>query len=102
MVFPQVDVYIFESKGIKFVEVPDTLGEHFKELVKITHTNQKAHVVFRPTIQQQRKCSSCSVPTNSQKASTDGKAPTSQESQLSAMKRLQMVKKKAAQRKLKK
>ncbi|KAM9467432.1 inter-alpha-trypsin inhibitor heavy chain H2 [Clarias gariepinus] len=56
----QVDVYIFESKGIKFVEVPDTLGEHFKELVKITHTNQKAHVVFRPTIQQQRKCSSCS------------------------------------------
>ncbi|XP_006629961.2 integrator complex subunit 12 [Lepisosteus oculatus] len=43
---------------------------------------------------------------NGTKASADplagGKAPTSQESQLNAMKRLQMVKKKAAQKKLKK
>ncbi|KAL7889620.1 hypothetical protein AOLI_G00018780 [Acnodon oligacanthus] len=39
---------------------------------------------------------------NAAKASADGKTPTSQESQLNAMKRLQMVKKKAAQRKLKK
>lgn len=39
---------------------------------------------------------------NGAKASADGKAPTSQESQLNAMKRLQMVKKKAAQKKLKK
>lgn len=46
--------------------------------------------------------SSNSNTTNNQKASADGKAPTSQESQLNAMKRLQMVKKKAAQRKLKK
>lgn len=39
---------------------------------------------------------------NGVKASADGKAPTSQESQLNAMKRLQMVKKKAAQKKMKK
>ncbi|XP_056620142.1 integrator complex subunit 12 [Triplophysa dalaica] len=39
---------------------------------------------------------------NGAKASADGKAPTSQESQLNAMKRLQMVKKKAAQKKMKK
>lgn len=39
---------------------------------------------------------------NGAKASADGKTPTSQESQLNAMKRLQMVKKKAAQKKLKK
>lgn len=39
---------------------------------------------------------------NGAKTSADGKAPTSQESQLNAMKRLQMVKKKAAQKKLKK
>ncbi|CAL8353539.1 unnamed protein product [Boreogadus saida] len=39
---------------------------------------------------------------NGSKAATGDKAPTSQESQLNAMKRLQMVKKKAAQKKLKK
>lgn len=36
------------------------------------------------------------------KISADGKTPTSQESQINAMKRLQLVKKKAAQRKMKK
>ncbi|XP_043105911.1 LOW QUALITY PROTEIN: integrator complex subunit 12 [Puntigrus tetrazona] len=46
--------------------------------------------------------SSSSNNSNGAKASADGKTPTSQESQLNAMKRLQMVKKKAAQKKLKK
>ncbi|XP_066523321.1 inter-alpha-trypsin inhibitor heavy chain H2 [Hoplias malabaricus] len=55
----QVDVYIFEPKGIKQVDVPDTLGEHFAGLIKITHTKEKAHVVFKPTVQQQRKCPNC-------------------------------------------
>uniref|UniRef100_W5UA81 Inter-alpha-trypsin inhibitor heavy chain H2 n=1 Tax=Ictalurus punctatus TaxID=7998 RepID=W5UA81_ICTPU len=55
----QVDVYIFEPKGIKFVEAPNTLGEHFEGLTKITHTKEKAHVVFKPSLQQQRKCSNC-------------------------------------------
>ncbi|TRY75950.1 hypothetical protein DNTS_033506 [Danionella cerebrum] len=39
---------------------------------------------------------------NGAKAAADGKLPTTQESQLNAMKRLQMVKKKAAQKKMKK
>ncbi|MCJ8743222.1 hypothetical protein PDJAM_G00091390 [Pangasius djambal] len=55
----QVDVYIFEPKGIKFVEAPNTLGEHFKDLTRITHTKDKAHVMFKPSLQQQRKCSNC-------------------------------------------
>ncbi|XP_053506175.1 inter-alpha-trypsin inhibitor heavy chain H2 isoform X2 [Ictalurus furcatus] len=55
----KVDVYIFEPKGIKFVEAPNTLGEHFEGLTKITHTKEKAHVVFKPSLQQQRKCSNC-------------------------------------------
>lgn len=55
----QVDVYIFEPKGIKFVEAPNTLGEHFEGLTKITLTKEKAHVVFKPSLQQQRKCSNC-------------------------------------------
>lgn len=59
MLFSQVDVYIFEPKGIKFVEAPNTLGEHFEGLTKITHTKDKAHVVFKPSLQQQRKCSNC-------------------------------------------
>ncbi|TRY94511.1 hypothetical protein DNTS_003538 [Danionella cerebrum] len=55
----QVDVYIFEPKGIKFVTAPNTLGEHFAGLTKIIHTKEKAHVVFKPTLQQQRKCENC-------------------------------------------
>ncbi|XP_017552405.2 inter-alpha-trypsin inhibitor heavy chain H2 [Pygocentrus nattereri] len=55
----QVDVYIFEPKGIKFVKTPSTLGEHFAGLTKVTQTKEKAHVVFKPTLQQQRKCDNC-------------------------------------------
>ncbi|XP_051544824.1 inter-alpha-trypsin inhibitor heavy chain H2-like [Myxocyprinus asiaticus] len=55
----QVDVYIFEPKGIKFVTAPNTLGEQFSYLTKVTHTKDKAHVVFKPTLMQQRKCENC-------------------------------------------
>ncbi|XP_036373435.1 inter-alpha-trypsin inhibitor heavy chain H2 [Megalops cyprinoides] len=57
----QVDVYIYEPKGIAFVEAPSTLGEQFKELIKITKTKDKAHVVFKPTLQQQKKCWNCTA-----------------------------------------
>lgn len=59
LVSSQVDVYIFEPKGIKFVTAPNTLGDQFEDLTKITHTKEKAHVVFKPTLQQQRKCENC-------------------------------------------
>ncbi|KAK2892633.1 hypothetical protein Q8A67_012621 [Cirrhinus molitorella] len=55
----QVDVYIFEPKGIKFVTASSTLGEQFSELTRITHTKEKAHIVFKPSLQQQRKCENC-------------------------------------------
>uniref|UniRef100_A0A671LKH9 Inter-alpha-trypsin inhibitor heavy chain 2 n=1 Tax=Sinocyclocheilus anshuiensis TaxID=1608454 RepID=A0A671LKH9_9TELE len=55
----QVDVYIFEPKGIKFVTASNTLGEQFSDLTKITHTKEKAHIVFKPTLQQQCKCENC-------------------------------------------
>ncbi|XP_035282117.1 inter-alpha-trypsin inhibitor heavy chain H2 [Anguilla anguilla] len=57
----QVDVYIYEPKGISFVEAPNTLGEQFSELTKITKTKDKAHVVFKPTLQQQKKCWNCTT-----------------------------------------
>nr|XP_055045710.1 inter-alpha-trypsin inhibitor heavy chain H2 isoform X3 [Misgurnus anguillicaudatus] len=55
----QVDVYIYEPKGIKSVSASNTLGEQFAELTRITHTKDKAHLVFKPTLQQQRKCENC-------------------------------------------
>ncbi|XP_052410357.1 inter-alpha-trypsin inhibitor heavy chain H2 [Carassius gibelio] len=55
----QVDVYIFEPKGIKFVTASNTLGQRLADLAKITHTKEKAHIVFKPTLQQQRKCENC-------------------------------------------
>ncbi|XP_037551824.1 inter-alpha-trypsin inhibitor heavy chain H2 [Nematolebias whitei] len=55
----QVDVYIYEPNGIAFVETPNTLGAQFADFVKVTSTEDKAHVVFKPTLQQQRKCDNC-------------------------------------------
>ncbi|KAM3587599.1 uncharacterized protein V6R79_009820 [Siganus canaliculatus] len=56
----QVDVYIFEPKGISMVQTPNTLGAQFAEMIKVTSTKDKAHVVFKPNLQQQRKCDNCS------------------------------------------
>ncbi|XP_058479584.1 inter-alpha-trypsin inhibitor heavy chain H2 [Solea solea] len=56
----QVDVYIYEPKGISTVEIPNTLGQHFRELIKVTSTKDKAHVVFKPNLQQQKHCENCS------------------------------------------
>ena len=55
----QVDVYIFEPQGISMVQTPNTLGEKFSELIKVTSSKDKAHVVFKPNLQQQRKCDNC-------------------------------------------
>ncbi|MBN3278728.1 ITIH2 inhibitor, partial [Polyodon spathula] len=56
----QVDVYIYEPKGIAFVRALNSLGGHFEGLIKVTTSNQKAHVCFKPTLHQQRKCHNCS------------------------------------------
>ncbi|XP_049423182.1 inter-alpha-trypsin inhibitor heavy chain H2 [Epinephelus fuscoguttatus] len=55
----QVDVYIFEPKGISTVQTPNTLGEQFEGLIKVTSSKDKAHIVFKPNLQQQRKCDNC-------------------------------------------
>ncbi|KAF7655135.1 hypothetical protein LDENG_00059340, partial [Lucifuga dentata] len=55
----QVDVYIYEPKGIASVETPNTLGDHFADLIKVTSTPNKAHISFKPNLQQQRKCENC-------------------------------------------
>ncbi|KAM9846078.1 inter-alpha-trypsin inhibitor heavy chain H2 [Aulostomus maculatus] len=55
----QVDVHIYEPKGISTVETPNSLGEKFTQLIKVTTSKEKAHVVFKPNFQQQRKCENC-------------------------------------------
>uniref|UniRef100_A0A3P9PXZ4 VIT domain-containing protein n=1 Tax=Poecilia reticulata TaxID=8081 RepID=A0A3P9PXZ4_POERE len=56
----QVDVYIYEPKGISKLETPNTLGERFVNVIQVTATKDKAHVVFKPNLHQQRKCENCS------------------------------------------
>ncbi|XP_068995981.1 inter-alpha-trypsin inhibitor heavy chain H2 [Embiotoca jacksoni] len=55
----QVDVYIFEPKGISTVQMANTLGEQFSSLVKVTSSKDRAHIVFKPSLQQQKKCENC-------------------------------------------
>lgn len=43
---PQVDVYIYEPNGISMVEVPNSLGHQFVELVKVTSTKDKVKLEF--------------------------------------------------------
>ncbi|XP_049616298.1 inter-alpha-trypsin inhibitor heavy chain H2 [Syngnathus scovelli] len=55
----QVDVYIFEPKGIATLETSNNFGDMFAELVAVTQSPEKAHVVFKPNLNQQRKCDNC-------------------------------------------
>ncbi|XP_069485776.1 inter-alpha-trypsin inhibitor heavy chain H2 [Ambystoma mexicanum] len=55
----QVDVHISEPQGLRLVSVPDSLGDHFAGLVNITKEDKRAHISFKPTVDQQRKCPNC-------------------------------------------
>lgn len=37
----QVDVYIYEPKGISTVQVPNSLGHQFEDLIRVTSTKDK-------------------------------------------------------------
>ncbi|XP_004480131.2 inter-alpha-trypsin inhibitor heavy chain H2 [Dasypus novemcinctus] len=56
----EVDVWIIEPQGMRFLHVPDTFEGHFDGVPVVSKGNQKAHVSFKPTVAQQRKCSTCS------------------------------------------
>ncbi|XP_045392116.1 inter-alpha-trypsin inhibitor heavy chain H2 [Lemur catta] len=55
----EVDVWIIEPQGIRFLHVPDTFEGHFDGVPVISKGHQKAHVSFKPTVEQQRICPSC-------------------------------------------
>ncbi|GAB1285960.1 Inter-alpha-trypsin inhibitor heavy chain H2 [Apodemus speciosus] len=54
-----VNVWIVEPQGMRFLHVPDTFEGHFQGVPVISKGQQKAHVSFKPTITQQRKCPNC-------------------------------------------
>ncbi|OXB77715.1 UNVERIFIED_CONTAM: hypothetical protein H355_011979 [Colinus virginianus] len=56
----EVDVRIIEPQGIRYVHVPNSLGDHFTGITTISKGEKKAHISFKPTMAQQRKCPTCS------------------------------------------
>nr|XP_042134085.1 inter-alpha-trypsin inhibitor heavy chain H2 [Peromyscus maniculatus bairdii] len=55
----EVNVWIVEPQGMRFLHVPDTFEGHFQGVPVISKGQQKAHVSFKPTVAQQRKCPNC-------------------------------------------
>ncbi|XP_052506790.1 inter-alpha-trypsin inhibitor heavy chain H2 [Budorcas taxicolor] len=59
----EVDVWIIEPQGLRSLHVLDTFDGHFDGVPVISKGHQKAHVAFKPTVPQQRKCLNCSETT---------------------------------------
>uniref|UniRef100_A0A8C8RI50 Inter-alpha-trypsin inhibitor heavy chain 2 n=1 Tax=Pelusios castaneus TaxID=367368 RepID=A0A8C8RI50_9SAUR len=57
----EVDVRIIEPQGLRYVNVPNSLGDHFAGITTLSKGEKKAHVSFKPTVAQQRKCPTCSA-----------------------------------------
>uniref|UniRef100_H3D523 Inter-alpha-trypsin inhibitor heavy chain 2 n=1 Tax=Tetraodon nigroviridis TaxID=99883 RepID=H3D523_TETNG len=55
----QVDVHIFEPSGISMVQTKQALAKEFNDFVSVTRSKNTAHVVFKPPLQQQKKCPNC-------------------------------------------
>ncbi|XP_048404204.1 inter-alpha-trypsin inhibitor heavy chain H3-like isoform X2 [Stegostoma tigrinum] len=57
----QIDAHIFEPKGIAFLNVHGTfLTNDLEQAMVKNRTETKAHISFKPTLEQQRKCPDCS------------------------------------------
>ncbi|XP_058046811.1 inter-alpha-trypsin inhibitor heavy chain H2 isoform X1 [Ahaetulla prasina] len=57
----EVNVHIIEPQGISFVHVPNIFGEQFTDATTVNTGEKKAHVSFKPSLAQQRKCSNCTT-----------------------------------------
>ncbi|XP_071988587.1 inter-alpha-trypsin inhibitor heavy chain H3-like [Engystomops pustulosus] len=56
----QITVNILEPQGIRFVNAfGGFLTNELLDVVQIDHQGHEAHVLFRPTLEQQRKCPAC-------------------------------------------
>ncbi|CAJ0955716.1 unnamed protein product [Ranitomeya imitator] len=57
----QVIVDILEPQGISFVNADGAfMTNELLDAVLVDHSGTRAHVEFKPTLEQQRKCPSCS------------------------------------------
>ncbi|XP_073475539.1 inter-alpha-trypsin inhibitor heavy chain H2 [Aquarana catesbeiana] len=55
----EVDIYILEPEGISTVNVVKSVADKFSNLVKVDKSDKKAHISFRPTVDDQRECPTC-------------------------------------------
>ncbi|CAH2275549.1 inter-alpha-trypsin inhibitor heavy chain H2 [Pelobates cultripes] len=57
----EADIYITEPQGISSVNVPVTVSPNYAPLVKTTKGEKKAHISFKPSVDEQRECPGCST-----------------------------------------
>ncbi|OCT85716.1 hypothetical protein XELAEV_18023887mg, partial [Xenopus laevis] len=56
----QINAYIIEPQGIRFLEAHGTfITNELTNVVQINHTEKQAQITFKPTMDQQRKCPKC-------------------------------------------
>ncbi|XP_072276511.1 inter-alpha-trypsin inhibitor heavy chain H4-like [Pyxicephalus adspersus] len=56
----QINVDIIEPQGISFLKADGSfMANELADIVKINRTETKAHIEFKPTMNQQRKCPNC-------------------------------------------
>ncbi|XP_040269243.1 inter-alpha-trypsin inhibitor heavy chain H2 [Bufo bufo] len=57
----EVDIYVLEPEGISTLNVINPVAKQFSDLINVNQGDQKAHISFRPTVDQQRECPTCAT-----------------------------------------
>ncbi|XP_069834864.1 inter-alpha-trypsin inhibitor heavy chain H2 [Dendropsophus ebraccatus] len=57
----EVDIYIMEPDGISTLNVVNPVAKQFADLIHVDQGDTKAHISFRPTLDQQRSCPPCAT-----------------------------------------
>ncbi|XP_075713583.1 inter-alpha-trypsin inhibitor heavy chain H2 isoform X2 [Rhinoderma darwinii] len=55
----EVDIYVLEPEGISTLNVVNPVAKQFTDIINVDQGDQKAHISFRPTVDEQRECSTC-------------------------------------------
>ncbi|XP_066448194.1 inter-alpha-trypsin inhibitor heavy chain H2 [Eleutherodactylus coqui] len=57
----EVDIHILEPEGISVLNVVNPVAKQFANLIVVDQGDQKAHISFKPTVDQQRECPTCAT-----------------------------------------
>ncbi|KAG9489884.1 hypothetical protein GDO78_005679 [Eleutherodactylus coqui] len=57
----EVDIHILEPEGISVLNVVNPVAKQFANLIDVDQGDQKAHISFKPTVDQQRECPTCAT-----------------------------------------